>query len=235
MKKYLEKLYIEAEKLNTQNVIKALEKNSPHAVLLDVGCWDGEATKDWIFASKPEKIIGIESANVPEVIKKAEALNIQVKNIQADAEHWPIEDNSVDCVVSNQVVEHLTNLDHFFSEAQRVLKPGGYIVTSTNNLSSFHNIVSLVLGFAPFDLTNSSSKVSGIGNPFALHKNERDPRGATWTHKCVYTVRWLKDWQAIYGLEFVESYGAGLYPFPSTFGSILKLYSAFITVVCRKK
>lgn len=230
---YFQHLYREAVEANAQNIVQALKTASPHRRLLDVGCWDGKETLVWASAAGAGEISGIEP--VASAAKSAAARGIFVKNIKADGQKWPFRDNLFDCIVSNQVVEHLTNLDKYFSESARTLKPGGYLITSTNNLSSLHNIFALIMGWAPFDLSNSSSKKMGIGNPLAVHRGESDPRGSSWTHKCVYTIRWLKDWQAIYGLEFVCALGAGFYPFPSAFGKLFPSHSAFITLVTRKK
>jgi SAM-dependent methyltransferase len=38
---------------------------------------------------------------------------------------WPFDNNSVDIVISNQVLEHVNNHVHFFSELKRILKDGG--------------------------------------------------------------------------------------------------------------
>jgi len=235
IKKYLSEMYCAAEELNTQNVISAIKRTGNHSIILDVGCWDGEATKKWAEAANASKVIGIEPIDRLDIKNSALSRNIEVHNLLADKDIWDIQDSSVDCVISNQVVEHLTDLDFYFSQANRVLKPGGYIITSTNNLSSLHNIFSLILGFAPFDLSNSSSQIGGLGNAFAVHRGERDPRGSSWTHKCVYTTKWLSDWQKLYGLIYEFHIGAGLYPFPPTLGKYISLYSAFITIAARKK
>jgi SAM-dependent methyltransferase len=42
-----------------------------------------------------------------------------------DAHHMPLEDNSIDLLYGYGVVHHLPDLDRFFQEAHRVLKPGG--------------------------------------------------------------------------------------------------------------
>lgn len=229
MKNFLQKMYVEAEKLNTKNVQEALSSTGPHIYLLDVGCWDGENTKIWAKAAGAKNVFGIEPT------RQKERSTIKIYSIKADNDKWPIPTASIDCVVSNQVVEHLSDLDHFFSETHRVLKVGGTVVTSTNNLSSLHNIFALVFGWAPFDLTNSSYKLWGIGNPMATHRGESDPRGKTWTHKTIYTAQWLFEWQEAYSLVKHSLYGAGLYPFPSIVGKLFPKYSAFITTVCQKK
>jgi SAM-dependent methyltransferase len=228
MKDFLQQMYVDAEHLNTENVKDALNSTGPHKNLLDVGCWDGENTKIWAKAAGATNVFGIEPT------KQKERSNIKVYSIKADSDRWPIPSATIDCVISNQVVEHLSDLDHFFSQASRVLKVGGTIITSTNNLSSLHNIFALIMGWAPFDLTNSSYKDWGIGNPLATHRGESDKRGKTWTHKTIYTAKWLFEWQEIYHLNKVSLYGSGLYPFPSVFGKIFPKYSAFITTVCKK-
>jgi len=233
IKEYLKRMYIDAALLNDENVIQAVADFGPYNTILDVGCWDGIKTLKMATVGCAKSVYGIEPIKKASTIAKKNGIN--TFEIYADNEVWPIKKSSIDCVISNQVVEHLTDLDHYFREASKVLKSGGYLITSTNNLSSWHNIGSLIFGFTPFDLTNSSSKERGIGNPIAVHRNEQDERGSSWTHKCIYTSRWLKDWQSLYGLTTLKIYGAGYYPFPSKFGKIFPLHSAFITLVAQKK
>jgi SAM-dependent methyltransferase len=231
-KDYLNKIYLEACNQNIQNIDQALTMTGPHKVLIDIGCWDGKWTIHFAHIAHAQKILGIEPSSM--VAKKAAAKGISVFTMPADQNKWPIPDTSIDCIVSNQVVEHLINLDGYFQEASRVLKPGGIIITSTNNLSSLHNILAICLGWAPFDLTNSSVKASGIGNPYSLHKHAATSNNSSWIHKCIYTSYWLNEWQRIYGLHPLKTYGAGLYPFPAFWGRIFKKYAAFITVINQK-
>jgi 2-polyprenyl-3-methyl-5-hydroxy-6-metoxy-1,4-benzoquinol methylase len=57
--------------------------------------------------------------------------------VGAVGEHLPLEDNSVDLVVSLQVLEHVQNPSLVIREAFRVLKPGGYIYIAYENYLSF--------------------------------------------------------------------------------------------------
>lgn len=232
LRRYMSSLYDSAMALNDANVCAGLSRFGPFKTLLDVGCWDGEKTVQYGRAAGAQTIFGIEV--VIDQMRSAIAKGVRTSNVRADRDSWPFEPRALDCVVSNQVIEHLSDVDHFLAEAERVLRPGGILVTSTNNLSSWHNIGSLALGWAPFDLTNSSRKANGIGNPLALHKGEQLSQGESWCHKCIYTERWLNDWFRIYGLERVHSYGAGYYPLPTSFGRVLKRHAAFITIVSRK-
>lgn len=232
IKKYLNKIYDDAMRLNDANVCQAISESGPFENILDVGCWDGKKTLEYAKSAKGKNIFGIEI--VDEKAKEANSKNIKTFSLIADRDVWPFEDESLDCVVSNQVIEHLSDVDHFISEAYRVLKKGGVIVTSTNNLSSWHNIFALVFGWAPFDLTNSSKKAIGIGNPLALHKNELTINGGSWTHKTIYNIKWLNDWFSVYKFIAIKNYGSGYYPLPAQFGKFLKKHSAFFTIVNNK-
>jgi SAM-dependent methyltransferase len=229
MSRLFQNLYTQADRVNTENLILALKTTGPHKTLLDVGCWDGENTLIWSAAAQSKRVYGIEA--IASAAKLATKKNIKTYSVLADKDKWPISTHSLDCIVSNQLVEHLTNLDHYFSESFRVLKPGGFLISSTNNLSSWHNIFATALGWAPFDFTNSSSKSLGIGNPMASLRGLTDVRGSSWTHKCIYTARWLKEWAQLYHFKLLKVYGAGYYPLPGQFGRIDALHSAFITLV----
>lgn len=50
-----------------------------------------------------------------------------------DVNHWPVEDASIDVAVANSVLEHVSDPSAFFSEAWRVLKPGGHLCIRTYN------------------------------------------------------------------------------------------------------
>lgn len=54
---------------------------------------------------------------------------------------WPFDDESMDVVVSNQVLEHVFDYDHFFAQLWRVLKPGGtsvHVLPLRRQLFEFH-------------------------------------------------------------------------------------------------
>lgn len=51
--------------------------------------------------------------------------------IQSDATNIPLDDNSIDILVSFETIEHVENYKAFMSEITRVLKPDGVLVLST--------------------------------------------------------------------------------------------------------
>ena len=56
----------------------------------------------------------------------------------ADCTKLPFADNSIDCVVNSAVLEHVSNPEVFIKEAQRVLKPGGTIISGVPFMQGFH-------------------------------------------------------------------------------------------------
>lgn len=54
---------------------------------------------------------------------------------------WPFDDETMDVVISNQVLEHVFDYDHFFTELARVLVPGGvsiHVLPLRRQLFEFH-------------------------------------------------------------------------------------------------
>ena len=50
----------------------------------------------------------------------------------------PVESESMDCVLSTQVLEHVANPQLYLQETYRVLKPGGSLILSTHGMYRYH-------------------------------------------------------------------------------------------------
>lgn len=57
----------------------------------------------------------------------------RVHPVRADASRLPLEDASVDVVISIEAISHYFDVDSFLDECARVLRPGGFVVVSDGN------------------------------------------------------------------------------------------------------
>ncbi|MFY8035859.1 MAG: class I SAM-dependent methyltransferase [Cyclobacteriaceae bacterium] len=98
--------------------------------LLEVGCGEGRGI-DWLLPkvtsfSAIDKIAPV----VDELKKKYPTATFASGNIPPLSS---FSDNSFDCVVSFQVIEHIQNDVAYLKEIHRVLKPGGFALITTPN------------------------------------------------------------------------------------------------------
>jgi SAM-dependent methyltransferase len=199
-----ESIYVRAAEENRRAIVGMMEPR-PGCVLLDVGCADGTYTVPLIQRVQPRLTIGLELAD--QFIDAARAKGIDVRQTDI-TERWPLEDSSVDVVHSNQVIEHVSATDHFMREIRRLLSPEGYAVVSTNNLSSWHNVIALIFGWQPLPCHVSDEAV--VGNPLALEEQRYGER--IHRHLRLFTGRALSALAREHGLEVESAVGSGYYP-----------------------
>lgn len=108
------------------------------------------------------------------------------------------------------------------------------MIICTENLSSWHNIVSLLFGWQPFSLSNISQKKWNIGNPMGIHVHEIAPKPKTWQHLRVFAYRGLKELLIEHGFSIERYVGSGYYPLLSFLSKIDPRHSAFLTIKARK-
>lgn len=219
-----------ADAMNLANISRALRSVAPTPTILDLGCDDGVRTVEFARAAGAQRMLGVET--VPERAALAEGRGIEV--VRADLnEAIPIDEASVDTVVSNQVIEHLHDTDSFVREIRRVLRPNGVAVVSTENLASWHNQAALLFGWQPFSLTNVSASFAGVGNPLAVRRGDQYLK--EWEHLRVFAYRGLRELFELHGLAVEDVLGAGYYPLPASIGRRMPRHAAFLTVVARKR
>lgn len=100
---------------------------------LDVGCGTGNYTI--ALAEKGMNVTGLDVSL--QMIETARKKMSSVEWVHGDAKHLPFSDRSFDGVLCFLAIHHIKELALFFSEAQRVLKPGGKIVIFTNSPQQF--------------------------------------------------------------------------------------------------
>ena len=226
---YLKNIWHDSAKLNN-DILKSQITSKKKARILDIGFFRGDlAVERFQNIAQPE-IYGIDID--PKAIISAK--KFKIKTIKYDLEKGlPYKSNFFDIISANQIIEHLVDIDLFVQEIYRVLKPKGYVVLSTENLSSWHNIFALTLGWQAF--SQHISRRSYIGNPLRLQKTKGEHEDI---HIKIFTPRGLKDLFTIYNFKVEVAFGAGYYPFwglPSYLLSKLDpTHCAFIGIKARK-
>ena len=184
--------------------------------MLDLGCSDGRWTIEVARHVGTTDIHGVEMLEERADEARERGVDVVVADLSAPLNAY--EDASFDVIHSNQVIEHVRDTDCFVQEIRRLLRPDGYVVLSTNNLASWHNIASLVLGWQPMPC-NVSDTVN-VGNPFDLF-GYREHAAPGQTHLRVFTGRALSELARYHGLLPVAEHAAGYYPFPGKVGGRL--------------
>ncbi|MDC1067912.1 methyltransferase domain-containing protein [Candidatus Kapabacteria bacterium] len=98
-------------------------------LILDVGC--GSAWVAEYFLQKGKKVISmdISESNPKKAIEKFPSPNHS--GLIADVFHLPIKDNSLDCIIASEIIEHVINPKEFINELLRALKPKGKLIITT--------------------------------------------------------------------------------------------------------
>jgi methionine biosynthesis protein MetW len=101
-----------AYRLSRDFSLELLEQDEK-ARVLDIGCGDGEFTRQVANKTQSDKIYGVEIS--PKYAERACQNGVNV--VMADIDiGLPFEDTSFDIVVSNQVIEHVNSTDNFIRE-----------------------------------------------------------------------------------------------------------------------
>lgn len=116
--------------------------------VLDLGCGSGY----YLIKMKEElEIAELYGADISKnSINEANKLGINGSCLDLDKDVLPYHDNSLDLIISIDVIEHLFNPDLYLKEINRVLKPGGLFFIVTPNLGWWFNIIGLLGGFQPY-------------------------------------------------------------------------------------
>jgi len=229
-KKYLLKIWAEGATLNNTR-LKELIEPSEKAKILDIGCESGKLIIERVKNIKNPEIFGVDIRQ--EAIISSRKLGI--KAVKSDVEKkLPYKSDFFDLISANQIIEHIVNVENFIKEMHRVLKPKGYLLLSTENLSSWHNIFALTLGWQAFSQTYF--KIKNIGNPLRLLVwSDID---SCYTHIRIFTPKGIRELLEVYSFKIENFYGAGYYPFPTYISKQLSkidpVHAAFIGVKARK-
>jgi 2-polyprenyl-3-methyl-5-hydroxy-6-metoxy-1,4-benzoquinol methylase len=188
--------------LNILKLLKGIRANN----LLDIGCSDGSFTIECAMTIGAKKLYGIEIAE--EEAKKARSKGIEV-------------------IVSNQVLEHVRDVDSVLRESKRSLRRNGVFILSTPNLCSLLQRLLVLWGQQPTTLHVSDIQVgnflSGVYSGGHIH---------------AFSPSALRDLARYHGFKIEKFVGVGFYPFGTRLAGILsrinRNYSVYLTLVAKK-
>ncbi len=103
-------------------IIEGLGPVPPEATIADLGCSTGFLLEDLRAAHPDAGLIGVDM--IAAGLRKAHAAVPEARLLQADVCELPLEDESVDAVVSANLLEHVPDDRRALREIARVLKPG---------------------------------------------------------------------------------------------------------------
>ncbi|MFC1544759.1 class I SAM-dependent methyltransferase [Gemmatimonadota bacterium] len=111
--------------------------------VLDVGCEVGICS--YYLARNGKKVVGIDVEKARLEIAERKFSHPNLKFLPADGVDLNFPDESFDCVLLLEVLEHTFHPRGLIREIHRVLKPGGHLIISVPNASSYHTVVRSLL------------------------------------------------------------------------------------------
>ncbi len=118
-------------------------------ILLDFGCGRGEYQYDHILfrkelrilRGKVDKVIGLDVDTCAAGNPFVDEFHL----LESQNACWPITDQSINLILADWTLEHISDPILFFKEVVRVLKPGGYFCARTTNSWGYVAIAAKIL------------------------------------------------------------------------------------------
>ncbi len=129
-----------------ESALNGVEKLLRNAIVLDAGA-GGRLKLLRRQMSAARLVIGVDVA-YPDLRRNQDV----DQRVLGSVERLPVDDESIDCIISVDVLEHLARPDMFFQEAARCLRPSGHMVLFTPNLWSYKSLATRMLPRACLDL-----------------------------------------------------------------------------------
>jgi SAM-dependent methyltransferase len=227
---YLSRVFHASEEANRRAILRSLPTGRG-GDLLDLGTHRGDFTLRVAKRLGAERVSGIELIERHAAVARERGVDVTVGDLD---DGLPFPSESFDVVHANQVLEHVRRTDVLMREVRRVLRPDGLACISTNNLSSWHNVISLGLGMQPMPMHVSDEII--VGNP--LNPEHRwGHRDVGRTHLRLFTRRALSELAGYHGLALERLSTVGYYPLPPPLARLAArvdpLHGAFLVGVFR--
>ncbi len=107
-----------------RDVIRKLLGSLQFDSILEIGCGTGKNTSFLVQIGQKVEAVDFSPGMIAKAREKVQVENVNFSQMDIN-EPWKFTGEAFDLVVCNLVLEHIQDLDHVFSEAARVLRPGG--------------------------------------------------------------------------------------------------------------
>ena len=164
-----ERVYLDEHTIRFAETINFIPRRASNLKILDVGAGPGFLS----ILMKHSLQCSVEAVDLQQdVLFYEERFNkkgITIKASDFDQESLPYKDKDFDIVLLAEVMEHLKSPVRVLTEVKRVLKPGGYLILTTPNISQLGNIARLIRGQSIHPSINLNVL---LGTPHAPHFRE---------------------------------------------------------------
>lgn len=208
--------------------VQSLLPKGKDLVYLDVGCHDGVKTLRRAKVIGTKNILGIDLKTTGAKLAQKKKIKMYFGDLN---DKWPLKSNSIDCITATEVIEHMVDVDAFITQVKRVLKPGGSVIISTDNLAAYHNIVALILGYQPYT-GPYISKIYPIGHRPNAKYYKNSSYHQMNPHLNVMTAKALRQLLRAYDFDFQKLLGAGFYPIPHPLSEIFSSVDIYHSSHC---
>lgn len=179
---------MDLSKVYYHKIIKEVTRECPEGSILDIGCYDGSLGE--VFLKRGYKVSGLEAHKEASTKALEKGIDVVQKDIESG---FPWKDNSFDCVIAAEIIEHIYDTDKFLEEIKRVLKKDGVLVISFPNVACLTNRIKLLFNMYPRFCEYQAGSAGG--------------------HIRVYTLGAIKKQLREHGFNTISSIGAN-FPFP---------------------
>jgi hypothetical protein len=106
------------------------------------------------------RLIGIDYVETHKLLLQQHGIELRVFDLERQA--FPLDDESVDLFIANQVLEHVKELFWISHQITLKLRLGGYIIIGVPNIGALHNRLTFLFGMQPSQMKSYSAHVRGF-------------------------------------------------------------------------
>lgn len=110
-----------------ESIIKEVSKD--FSTVLDVGCGNGWVSKKLIPLGKKVISMDISSTNPVKALREVSHQNHA--GLIADVYNIPLKENSIDCIIASEILEHVPDPELFINNLIKLLKNSGKLIITT--------------------------------------------------------------------------------------------------------